>query len=92
MKALLVSMMMVSVLASCAAQSHQVARPVNVASVKHQIEDAMDGSRTVTAMGRTRADAAVVYTRDKSGARHEESWIRQGGSWKLASSTALASN
>ena len=85
-------MFVCSVLASCAASTHQgPARPGNVAAIRHEIEPNLEG-RTITAMGRTRADSAVVFTRDASGARHEETWVRDDGGWKLTTSAALAAN
>jgi hypothetical protein len=94
LQALFVSLFVSSLIAGagCAAQTaQQHGRPVNVALVRHEIQGNLDG-RTITAMGRTRDDSAVVYTRDASGTRHEETWVREGRDWKLTNSAAIASN
>jgi hypothetical protein len=70
-------------------------RPVNVAAVRHEINDtihAEKGDRDVTSMGKVRADSAVVYTTSKSGVRQEETWSKAGGSWKLEKAAALSAN
>jgi len=60
--------------------------PTNVAHVRLQIQAAMHTQapeRTITAMGHTTEDSAVVFTTTKAGARQEETWVRANGSWKL---------
>ena len=65
---------------------------VNVATVRAEINSTIastTGDRTVTSMGKTSADAAVVFTTSTPGARAEETWIRSTAGWKLERSTAL---
>lgn len=60
--------------------------PTNVAHVRLQIQAAMQTQapdRSITAMGHTTEDRAVVYTTTKAGGRQEETWVRAAGSWKL---------
>ena len=71
-------------------------RPVNVASVRSEINGTIrstDNDRTVTSMGRTETTKAVVYTTNKAtGERQEEHWVKDGSSWKMESSTKIASS
>jgi hypothetical protein len=67
-------------------------RGINVASVRHQIDDtiqARDFDRTVTSMGKVTNERAVVYTTSKAGTRQEETWVKDGAAWKLDKSTAM---
>ena len=71
-------------LSACATTSGP--RPTNVAHVRQQIWAAMQTQapeRTIAAMGKTTDERAVVYTTTKAGARQEETWVRDNGSWKL---------
>lgn len=68
-------------------------RPVNVASVRHEINDAIkshENDRAIHSMGKVTAQRAVVYTTNKSGAKQEETWVKDSSGWKLEGSTALA--
>jgi molybdopterin-guanine dinucleotide biosynthesis protein len=70
-------------------------RPINVAAVRHEINDTIHADkndRDVTAMGRVRADNAVVYTTSKTGVRQEETWVKAGGAWKLDKAVSMSSN
>jgi len=67
-------------------------RPVDVAAVRREIKGEMahdwtaagrfHGERAIVSMGHVTRDSAVVYT-DAEGKRYEETWVRQGNSWKL---------
>ncbi len=68
-------------------------RPVNVAAVRSEINGtirAHENDRTIHSMGKVSAERAVVYTTSKSGAKQEETWIRDGGGWKLEGASAVA--
>jgi hypothetical protein len=71
-------------------------RPVNVASVRSEINGAIrstENDRTVTSMGHTEPSKAVVYTTNKTtGERQEETWVKDGSSWKMESSSKLAAS
>lgn len=67
-------------------------RAVNVASVRHDINDTIQvqqADRSVTAMGKTTPGRAVVYTTSKAGVRQEETWVKDGAAWRLDKSTAM---
>ena len=67
-------------------------RAVNVASVRHEINDtiqAQQADRTVTSMGKTTTERAVVYTTSKTGTRQEETWVKDGPGWKLDKASAM---
>jgi hypothetical protein len=68
-------------------------RPINVAAVRHQINDTIQADatadRSVTSMGAVRDGRAVVYTTSKAGVRQEETWVKDSGGWKLEKSTAM---
>ncbi|MBA3460876.1 MAG: hypothetical protein H0T46_12985 [Deltaproteobacteria bacterium] len=78
-------------LSACASTSGP--RPINVAAVRHQINDTIQAEpsadRSVTSMGAVRESRAVVYTTNKAGVRQEETWIKDSGGWKLEKSTAM---
>lgn len=69
-------------------------RPVNVAAVRNEINGTIrshENDRSIHSMGKVTAERAVVYTTNKSGAKQEETWVRNGaGGWKLEGSSALA--
>ncbi|HEY4178656.1 MAG TPA: hypothetical protein VGM90_17540 [Kofleriaceae bacterium] len=70
-------------------------RPVNVAAVRHEIDDSIKTSsadRSVTSMGKVTGDHAVVYTTLKTGARQEEAWSKTGGAWKMDHATVVSAN
>lgn len=67
-------------------------RPVNVASVRNEINGTLssqNADRSVTSMGKTSTERAVVYTTSKAGVRQEETWVKDGASWKLDKSSAM---
>jgi hypothetical protein len=67
-------------------------RPVNVAAVRNEISGTIrsqNGDRTIHSMGKTRADAAVVYTTTTSGEKLEETWVKTEGRWKLRTKVAV---
>lgn len=85
------SVFLVLVLAGACARSAGP-QPVNVATVRNQIAGtirAENGDRTIQAMGRTREDAAVVYTTTSSGDKLEETWVKTDGHWKLRAKVAV---
>ena len=68
-------------------------RPVNVASVRSEINESINSSsadRTVTAMGKTTPERAVVFTTSKQGAKQEETWVKANGSWKMENAAAIS--
>jgi hypothetical protein len=70
---------------ACAPAAHGP-RPVNVAVIRNDIQHVLPEGRTVTSMGHTTEDFAVVYTTDGA-SRREENWVRQPAGWKLQSSS-----
>lgn len=67
-------------------------RAVNVAAVRHEINDtlaAQNADRSVTAMGKTSQERAVVYTTSNAGVRQEETWVKDGAAWRLDKSSAM---
>lgn len=80
--------------AACAsAPGKQVRGHTNVAAVRSEINGTIakeQNDRTITAMGHTEMNRAVVYTTNKtSGAKAEETWVNDGSGWKLEGSTAV---
>lgn len=78
--------------AACATASGP--QPVNVATVRHQIDDAIqaqNGDRTIHSMGKVSQERAVVFTTSKAGSKQEETWVKDPvGAWRLENSTALS--
>ena len=72
--------------ACAAAPGKQVRGHTNVAAVRSEINGAIraqENDRTVTAMGHTEPNKAVVYTTNTStGAKAEEHWVNDGSGWK----------
>lgn len=65
---------------------------MNVAAVRHEINDtlaAQNADRSVTAMGKTSEQRAIVYTTSTAGVRQEETWVKDGAGWKLDKSSAM---
>lgn len=70
----------------------QAKRPINVAAVRHEINDTIavqTNDRSVTSMGKVTAERATVFTTAKTGLRAEETWVKSDAGWKLDSSTAI---
>jgi hypothetical protein len=67
---------------------------VNVSAVRHDINDTIvhDGSspRAIVSMGHTTNDSAVVYTQAGTAPKREETWVRDGGAWKMKEAKDLA--
>lgn len=68
---------------------------VNVAAVRHDISGtiARDNAskRTIVSMGHTTNDSAVVFTQTSNAApKREETWVRDGGTWKMKEAKDLA--
>ena len=82
--------------ACAAAPAKQVSGHTNVAAVRSEINGAIrtqQNDRTITAMGHTEMNRAVVYTTNKtSGAKAEETWVNDGSGWKLESTTTAGSS
>jgi hypothetical protein len=77
---------------ACATTSTGAAHPTNVAHVRQDIWATMQTQtpeRTISAMGKTTDTRAVVYTKSKTGARQEETWVRDGSGWKLDHAVAV---
>ena len=58
----------------------------NVAHVRQAIWASMQTSqpsRTITAMGKTTDERAIVYTKSNSGTRQEETWVKDTSGWRL---------
>jgi hypothetical protein len=68
--------------------------PVNIASVRAEINGtirAHENDRAIHSMGHVDATKAVVYTTNKAtGDKQEETWVKDGAGWKLESSTKVA--
>jgi len=68
---------------------------VNVAAVRSQINGQIRSAandRTIHSMGKVTEARAVVYTTSKDGAtKQEETWVRDGSSWRLETATAVSS-
>lgn len=80
--------------AACATSGTTTQRPTNVAAVRTEINGAIQAStadRSVTAMGKTSYERAVVYTTASTGERKEETWVKANGAWTLESATPIAS-
>ncbi len=90
MRSLLFAVLLSSACATT--QSTSPNAPVNVAAVKHEIDDtiqAQHGDRSIHSMGKTSRDRAVVYTTSKAGVKQEETWVKTGDTWRLENATAL---
>jgi hypothetical protein len=86
------SVLFVLFLANACAHSSTGPQPVNVAAVRNEINGTIrseNGGRTIHSMGKTRADAAIVYTTTTSGEKLEETWVKTDGRWKLQAKVAL---
>lgn len=88
------SLLLAVVLSSACAttQSTKPGAPVNVALVKHEIDDtikAQHGDRAIHSMGKTSYERAVVYTTSTAGVRQEETWVKTGDTWRLENATAI---
>jgi hypothetical protein len=81
--------------AACATTTPGAARPVNVAFVRHEVNDAIarqPDHRAIVSMGHVTDDVAVVYTEKSPGERAEETWIRTKDGWQLQTSHEVASS
>lgn len=80
-------------LSACAHSAPGAKEPINIAAVRHEIDDAIDAKendRQIHSMGAVRATSAVVYTTaDAGGAQSEETWTKVDGTWRLQTRTAL---
>lgn len=79
-------------LSACATSSTGPNKPVNVAAVRHQIDDQIQAEshdRSITSMGHVDQTHATVFTTLKTGSRQEENWIKGDGGWKLDKKTAM---
>ena len=78
--------------ACAAAPGKQVRGHTNVAAVRSEINGAIrsqQNDRTITAMGHTETNRAVVYTTNTTtGAKAEETWVNDGSGWKLEGAPA----
>ena len=68
---------------------------VNVAAIRHQIDDAITVDpvprRSIVSMGHVTDDVAVVYTQGSSAEpRREETWVRVGKSWRREATKDVA--
>jgi len=83
---------LVSVSACATNSTGAASHPTNVAHVRQQIWSAMQTQspeRTISAMGKTTDVRAVVYTKSATGARQEETWVRDTSGWKLDHAVAV---
>ncbi|CAN5764807.1 hypothetical protein BH11MYX3_BH11MYX3_43770 [soil metagenome] len=83
---------LVVALTACAGSNAGAHGPVNVAAVRHQINDTIQDQahdRSVTSMGKVSADHAVVFTTSKAGVRAEESWTKDASGWRLETASPL---
>jgi hypothetical protein len=74
-------------LSACATSSGP--RPVNVHSVKVDIQQSIGDGRKITSMGKVTADSAVVYTETTAG-RREETWTKGPTGWAMNASHDVA--
>jgi len=69
-------------------------RPINVAAVRSEINGTIrsqTNDRSIHSMGHVETNKAVVYTTNtRTGAKQEETWIKDGQRWKLQTTTAIA--
>ncbi|MEO8843817.1 MAG: hypothetical protein ABI591_06840 [Kofleriaceae bacterium] len=67
---------------------------VNVASVRHDISDTIahdPAQRKIVSMGHTTNESAVVFTQASTDApKREETWVKDGGGWKMKEAKDLA--
>jgi len=66
---------------------------VNVAAVRHEINDTINdqhGDRSIYSMGKVTADHAIVYTEGKDGSKQEENWSKTDGTWRQENATKLS--
>lgn len=87
MRSLLLALILSSACATTSAN-----RPVNVAAVRNEISGtirAASGDRSIHSMARVTSERAVVFTTSKTGVKQEETWVKDGGRWKLETATAL---
>ncbi|HEY5951705.1 MAG TPA: hypothetical protein VIV40_39695 [Kofleriaceae bacterium] len=88
------SLLFIIMIAACAPAT----RPgtVNVAVVRSEINGTIRSStndRAIHSMGKVTPDRAVVYTTSKDGAtKQEETWVRDGNTWKLENSAKISAN
>lgn len=79
-------------LSACAPAATGPGGHVNVAVIRHQIDDqikADHGDRSITAMGKVTADHATVYTTNAAGVKTEENWVKDASGWKLENKSAM---
>lgn len=79
-------------LSACAGTTTGANHPVNVALIRHQIDDRIQSDthdRSITAMGHVTEQSAVVYTSRKDGGRQEETWVKGPKGWQLDKATAM---
>src|SRR3954447_21966186 len=86
------SFLFVLMIAACAPAT----RPgtVNVAAVRSEIKSEIRSTkndRTIYSMGKVTPVRAVVYTTSKDGAtKQEETWVKDGSTWKLENASTLS--
>jgi hypothetical protein len=86
------SIVLALVLSACAHSAPGAKEPINIAAVRHEIDDAIDAKendRQIHSMGAVRAQSAVVFTTADDGTQSEETWTRVNGGWQLQTRTAL---
>lgn len=77
---------------ACAHSSSSPNRPVNVASVRSEINGtirAENGDRSIHSMGKVTHERATVFTTSKAGVKQEETWVKANGQWKLENASSL---
>jgi hypothetical protein len=75
-------------LSACATSSGP--RPINVHSVRVDIQRSIGDGRTITSMGKVTTDSAIVYTNTPAG-RREEHWNKTPQGWSMGESVDVAS-
>lgn len=63
---------------------------VNVAFVRQEIRKEITDERTITSMGKVTTTSAEVYTQTAGQPRHQETWVKADGKWKLQESHEVA--
>jgi hypothetical protein len=80
--------------AATACAPHNGPGVVNVAAARSEINGTIrsqGNDRTIHSMGHVEATKAIVYTtNNKTGAKQEETWVKDGQGWKLQTTTAIA--
>ena len=75
-------------LAACASGPKATSKSghVNVAFVRGEIKKSITDERNIVSMGKVTPTTAEVYTQVKGQPRHQETWVKDDGQWKMQES------